>query len=316
LLRETLELRRAHGASDAEIAASLNNLAFTLLTLGQAREARDLFREGLGKTRFRLLPCEGTYFQVVEYSAISEQPEAEFAQWLTREIGVTAIPMSAFYDAPIERRKVRFCFAKKDETLADALLACPDLSDTSPPPRSMVRAAHRLRRWLTLAPVLLALGCGVLPPPNLKAPELRFRNLDVRDVGLESIRFDLIVDVRNPNEIDVPVSGLRVVLELNGQETARGVATESSFVLLRQHDTAGAAGVQRAHLRAARCGSPPAGQPSERTVLSPEGLGQLGASGFAIPDRSGNLDLRAALRRSLPPGRSRHRRPRPQGGRT
>ncbi len=82
---------------------------------------RDLFREGLGKTRFRLLPCEGTYFQVVEYSAISEQPEAEFAQWLTREIGVTAIPMSAFYDAPIERRKVRFCFAKKDETLADAL---------------------------------------------------------------------------------------------------------------------------------------------------------------------------------------------------
>ena len=82
---------------------------------------RDLFREGLAGTRFRLLPCEGTYFQVVEYSAISEQPEAEFAQWLTREIGVTAIPMSAFYDAPIERRKVRFCFAKKDETLADAL---------------------------------------------------------------------------------------------------------------------------------------------------------------------------------------------------
>ena len=82
---------------------------------------RDLFREGLGRTRFRLLPCEGTYFQVVEYSAISEQPEAEFAQWLTREIGVTAIPMSAFYDAPIERRKVRFCFAKKDETLTDAL---------------------------------------------------------------------------------------------------------------------------------------------------------------------------------------------------
>ena len=82
---------------------------------------RDLFREGLARTRFRLLPCEGTYFQVVEYSAISEQPEADFAQWLTREIGVTAIPMSAFYDAPIERRKVRFCFAKKDETLADAL---------------------------------------------------------------------------------------------------------------------------------------------------------------------------------------------------
>jgi methionine aminotransferase len=84
-------------------------------------QARSVPRGAGQGTRFRLLPCEGTYFQVVEYSAISEQPEAEFAQWLTREIGVTAIPMSAFYDAPIERRKVRFCFAKKDETLADAL---------------------------------------------------------------------------------------------------------------------------------------------------------------------------------------------------
>jgi methionine aminotransferase len=82
---------------------------------------RDHFRDGLASTRFRLLPCEGTYFQVADYAAISDMPEADFAQWLTREIGVAAIPMSAFYDAPIDRRQIRFCFAKRDETLSNAL---------------------------------------------------------------------------------------------------------------------------------------------------------------------------------------------------
>ena len=82
---------------------------------------RDLFREGLSRTRFELLPCEGTYFQVAGYQAISDEPEAEFAQWLTREIGVTAIPMTAFHDSPVDRRQIRFCFAKRDETLANAL---------------------------------------------------------------------------------------------------------------------------------------------------------------------------------------------------
>jgi methionine aminotransferase len=82
---------------------------------------RDLFREGLAGTRFRLLPCEGTYFQVADYRALSDAPEAEFAQWLTQEIGVAAIPMSAFHETPVERHRVRFCFAKRDETLRDAL---------------------------------------------------------------------------------------------------------------------------------------------------------------------------------------------------
>ena len=82
---------------------------------------RDLFRDGLKDTRFKLLPCEGTYFQLVDYSAISPMPEAEFAQWLTTEIGVAAIPLSAFYDEPVEHGVVRFCFAKRDETLALAL---------------------------------------------------------------------------------------------------------------------------------------------------------------------------------------------------
>jgi len=82
---------------------------------------RDLFREGLASTRFRLLPCEGTYFQLADYSAISSDGEDEFARWLTTEIGVTAIPLSAFFQQPAERGIVRFCFAKKDETLRLAL---------------------------------------------------------------------------------------------------------------------------------------------------------------------------------------------------
>ncbi|HJV74779.1 MAG TPA: pyridoxal phosphate-dependent aminotransferase [Noviherbaspirillum sp.] len=82
---------------------------------------RDLFRQGLASTRLRLLPCDGTYFQCVEYSAISSMPEADFAKWLTTEIGVAAIPVSAFYNRPKESGIVRFCFAKKDETLRTAL---------------------------------------------------------------------------------------------------------------------------------------------------------------------------------------------------
>ncbi|MFN4116041.1 MAG: methionine aminotransferase [Inhella sp.] len=82
---------------------------------------RDRFRDGLAATGLRLLHCEGTYFQTVDYSALSELPEREFAEWLTRERGVAAIPLSSFYSQAIERRHVRFCFAKKDETLDQAL---------------------------------------------------------------------------------------------------------------------------------------------------------------------------------------------------
>jgi methionine aminotransferase len=82
---------------------------------------RDLFRAGLSKTRLRLLPSEGTYFQSVDYSAVSSLQEADFCQWLTREVGVAAIPLSAFYDSGFEQGIARLCFAKKDETLQTAL---------------------------------------------------------------------------------------------------------------------------------------------------------------------------------------------------
>jgi len=82
---------------------------------------RDLFRAGLAASRFTLLPSDGTYFQCVRYDAISDVSEADFAEWLTREIKVAAIPVSAFYSQPKESHVVRFCFAKKDETLQLAL---------------------------------------------------------------------------------------------------------------------------------------------------------------------------------------------------
>ena len=86
---------------------------------------RDLFRAGLASTRFKLLPGEGTYFQCVDISGLAvperELPEAEFCQWLTSEIGVAAIPLSAFYGNGFDQKVIRFCFAKKDETLKAAL---------------------------------------------------------------------------------------------------------------------------------------------------------------------------------------------------
>jgi methionine transaminase len=82
---------------------------------------RDLFRNGLKNSRFTLLPADGTYFQCVRYDAISSRLEAEFAQWLTTEIKVAAIPVSAFYRQARESGIVRFCFAKQDQTLALAL---------------------------------------------------------------------------------------------------------------------------------------------------------------------------------------------------
>lgn len=82
---------------------------------------RDLFRAGLARTRLRLLPSEGSYFQCVDYSEVSELPEAEFCRWLTREVGVAAIPLSAFYAGGCEQRLARFCFAKQDSTLLQAL---------------------------------------------------------------------------------------------------------------------------------------------------------------------------------------------------
>jgi len=86
---------------------------------------RDFFRAGLEKTPFKLLPTPGTYFQCADYSALNipqaKLNEADFCKWLTTEVGVAAIPVSAFYDHPTESGVIRFCFAKQEQTLATAL---------------------------------------------------------------------------------------------------------------------------------------------------------------------------------------------------
>ena len=86
---------------------------------------RDLFRQGLAQTKFKLLPGEGTYFQCVDISELGvpekNLSEADFCKWLTTEIGVAAIPLSAFYGGGFDQKVIRFCFAKQDPTLQLAL---------------------------------------------------------------------------------------------------------------------------------------------------------------------------------------------------
>lgn len=83
---------------------------------------RDRFREQLLTTRLRPLPVPGGYFQLVDYSAVSDLPDAEFCRWLTIEKGVVAIPLSPFYGAPPQgQRLARLCFAKNEATLDAAI---------------------------------------------------------------------------------------------------------------------------------------------------------------------------------------------------
>jgi len=82
---------------------------------------RDLFVEGLRRTRLKPLRTQGSYFQLVDYSAVSSLPEGDFCQWLTREVGVAAIPVAAFYEGGFEQGLARLCFAKRDATLNEAL---------------------------------------------------------------------------------------------------------------------------------------------------------------------------------------------------
>ncbi len=81
---------------------------------------RDLLRTALADIPFDLMPCRGSYFQLATYGRISAEPAAEFAQRLVREYGVATIPLSAFYQNATDHRVIRFCFAKRDETIQAA----------------------------------------------------------------------------------------------------------------------------------------------------------------------------------------------------
>jgi len=84
------------------------------------KEKRDLFRNLMKSSRFKLLPCEGTYFQTADYSAISQLGDVEFCKQLTTEYGVAAIPISVFNANGDDRKIIRFCFAKDEQTLIQA----------------------------------------------------------------------------------------------------------------------------------------------------------------------------------------------------
>jgi len=84
------------------------------------QQKRDLFQSVLRESRFKPLPCHGTYFQMVDYASITSEPDVEFARRLTVDYGVAAIPPSVFYNRKNDYKVLRFCFAKKDETLEEA----------------------------------------------------------------------------------------------------------------------------------------------------------------------------------------------------
>jgi methionine aminotransferase len=92
-----------------------------LNTLGTFyQKKRDTFRSKMANSRFELLPAEGSYFQVASYKAISDEPDVEFCKRMTREFGVASIPMSVFNADLIDKKLIRFCYAKDDDTLTSA----------------------------------------------------------------------------------------------------------------------------------------------------------------------------------------------------
>ena len=110
---------------------SVNSLAQSVLAaylplsnieqLGQFyKQKRDAFRQALSGSKFTLLPCEGAYFQLASFAAISNKSDIDFCEELTKKHGVAAIPVSAFYSTKLDQQLVRFCFAKDNETILKA----------------------------------------------------------------------------------------------------------------------------------------------------------------------------------------------------
>ena len=109
-----------HTPSQVALAAYLKDKE-TYLSLGAfLQEKRDYFAELMAGTKFTPLPSYGSYFQLYRYDRISDEPDKDFAIRITKEYGVAAIPVSAFYQEGKDDRVVRFCFAKKEETLEKA----------------------------------------------------------------------------------------------------------------------------------------------------------------------------------------------------
>ena len=105
--------------AQASLAEYMNHIDVS--TLGRFyQEKRDAFREQLKNSRFELLPCEGTYFQLGSYENISDESDVDFAKRLVIENGVATIPLSVFNANGDDRKILRFCFAKDDKTIQQA----------------------------------------------------------------------------------------------------------------------------------------------------------------------------------------------------
>ena len=125
----TTELRKVHQFLTFAVSAPMQHAIADFLREqpgfadGQAafyQARRDRFLSLMAPSRFRLTPAAGTYFQLADYSQVSDLPDVEFCMQLVRRHGVAAIPLSPFCDEPLSARLVRFCFAKDDATLARA----------------------------------------------------------------------------------------------------------------------------------------------------------------------------------------------------
>lgn len=105
--------------SQHAISEYLNVVDFSEVSKMYQRK-RDLFQNLIKNSRFELMPCDGTYFQVVNYNQISNKNDVDFAKELIVNHGVASIPISVFYNDNTDRHMLRFCFAKTDETLMAA----------------------------------------------------------------------------------------------------------------------------------------------------------------------------------------------------
>jgi methionine aminotransferase len=124
----TAELRRVHQFLTFSVSTPTQHALADVLADTAHYEAlpsfyqhkRDLFAELMRPTRFELLPAPGAYFQLARYQQLSAENDVTFAQRLTREVGVAVVPISAFYHNAHDQGLIRFCFAKRNETLAAA----------------------------------------------------------------------------------------------------------------------------------------------------------------------------------------------------
>jgi methionine aminotransferase len=110
-----------HTPSQVALASFLKNKESYLQLSPEMQQKRDFFSELMKDTRFTSLPSYGSYFQCYKYDRISDESDKELAIRITKEYGIATIPVSAFYQSGKDNKVIRFCFAKKETTLEQAV---------------------------------------------------------------------------------------------------------------------------------------------------------------------------------------------------